>query len=120
MKTVLITGCSSGYGLETARRFHAEGWNVIATMRSPRRDILPPAQRLRLLALDVTDPDSISAAIAESGPIDALVNNAGVGVVGAFEATPMCHIRKIFDTNVVAALGELLDRLGAPGQGGIR
>ena len=41
MKTVLITGCSSGYGLETARHFHAQGWNVIATMRTPREDILP-------------------------------------------------------------------------------
>jgi NAD(P)-dependent dehydrogenase (short-subunit alcohol dehydrogenase family) len=37
MKTVLITGCSSGYGLETARYFHAQGWNVIATMRTPRK-----------------------------------------------------------------------------------
>ncbi len=99
MKTVLITGCSSGYGLETARRFHAEGWNVIATMRTPRRDILPKSERLRVLSLDVTDPESISAAIEDSGPIDALVNNAGIGVVGAFEATPMSHIRKVFDTN---------------------
>ena len=41
MKTVLITGCSSGYGLETARRFHAEGWNVVATMRTPREGVLP-------------------------------------------------------------------------------
>ena len=41
MKTVLITGCSSGYGLETARHFHAQGWNVIATMRTPRQDLLP-------------------------------------------------------------------------------
>ena len=39
MKTVLITGCSSGYGLETARHFHAEGWNVIATMRTPRENV---------------------------------------------------------------------------------
>ena len=62
MKTVLITGCSSGYGLETARRFHAEGWNVIATMRTPRRDILPKSGRLRVLSLDVTDPESISSA----------------------------------------------------------
>ncbi|MFK3966791.1 SDR family oxidoreductase [Ensifer adhaerens] len=104
MKTVLITGCSSGYGLETARRFHAEGWSVIATMRSPRHDILPNSKRLRLLALDVTDPDSVSAAIAESGPIDALVNNAGIGVVGAFEATPMSHIRKVFDTNTFGVM----------------
>ncbi len=41
MKTVLITGCSSGYGLQTARHFHAQGWNVVATMRTPREDVLP-------------------------------------------------------------------------------
>ena len=41
MKTVLITGCSSGYGLETARHFHAQGWNVVATMRTPRGDSCP-------------------------------------------------------------------------------
>jgi len=40
-KTALITGCSSGYGLETARHFHAQGWNVVATMRTPRDGILP-------------------------------------------------------------------------------
>ena len=56
MKTVLITGCSSGYGLETARHFHAQGWNVIATMRTPREDILPRSERLRVLPLDVTKP----------------------------------------------------------------
>jgi NAD(P)-dependent dehydrogenase (short-subunit alcohol dehydrogenase family) len=48
MKTVLITGCSSGYGLETARHFHAQGWNVIATMRTPRQDRLPRSERLRV------------------------------------------------------------------------
>ena len=104
MNTVLITGCSSGYGLETARRFHAEGWNVIATMRRPQRDILPNSGRLRVLALDVTDRDSIAAAIEEAGPIDVLVNNAGIGVVGAFEATPMSHIRKVFDTNTFGVM----------------
>ncbi len=104
MNTVLITGCSSGYGLETARRFHAEGWNVIATMRRPQRDILPNSDRLRVLALDVTDRDSIAAAIEEAGPIDVLVNNAGIGVVGAFEATPMSHIREVFDTNTFGVM----------------
>jgi len=49
MKTVLITGCSSGYGLETARHFHAQGWNVVATMRTPREDVLPRSERLRML-----------------------------------------------------------------------
>src|SRR5215471_1750639 len=80
MKTVLITGCSSGYGLETARHFHAQGWNVVATMRTPREDVLPRSERLRLLALDVTNADSIAAALRSAGPIDVLVNNAGIGL----------------------------------------
>ena len=104
MKTVMITGCSSGYGLETARHFHAQGWNVIATMRTPSEDILPRSERLRVIALDVTDPQSIAAALEASGPIDVLVNNAGIGVVGAFEATPMSHIRKVFDTNTFGVM----------------
>jgi NAD(P)-dependent dehydrogenase (short-subunit alcohol dehydrogenase family) len=104
MKTVLITGCSSGYGLEIARHFHGQGWGVIATMRTPREDILPRSERLRILPLDVTSPDSIAAAIAASGPIDALVNNAGIGVVGAFEATPMVHVRKVFETNTFGVM----------------
>lgn len=104
MKTVLITGCSSGYGLETARHFHAKGWNVIATMRSPREDVLPRSERMRILPLDVTRPESIAAVIEAGGPIDALVNNAGIGVVGAFEATPMDHVRKIFETNTFGVM----------------
>jgi NAD(P)-dependent dehydrogenase (short-subunit alcohol dehydrogenase family) len=104
MKTVLITGCSSGYGLETARYFHAQGWNVIATMRTPRDGVLPKSERLRVLPLDVTKPGSIAAAIAESGPLDALVNNAGIGVVGAFEATPMATVREIFETNTFGVM----------------
>ena len=103
MKTVLITGCSSGYGLETARHFHAQGWTVIATMRTPRDGLLP-ADRTRLLPLDVTSADSIAAAIQAAGPIDVLANNAGIGVVGAFEATPMDHIRKVFDTNTFGVM----------------
>jgi len=103
-KTVLITGCSSGYGLETARYFHAQGWNVIATMRTPREDLLPPSERLRVLALDVTKPESIAAAIEASGPIDVLVNNAGIGVVGIFEATPMATVREVFETNTFGVM----------------
>jgi NAD(P)-dependent dehydrogenase (short-subunit alcohol dehydrogenase family) len=104
MKTVLITGCSSGYGLETARHFHAQGWNVIATMRKPRVDLLPRSERMRVLALDVTREESITAALHAVGPIDVLVNNAGIGVVGAFEATPMSHVRKVFDTNTFGVM----------------
>lgn len=104
MKTVLITGCSSGYGLETARHFLAREWNVIATMRTPREDVLPNVSSLRILQLDVTDQDSIANVVKTAGPIDVLVNNAGIGVVGAFEATPMSHIRKVFETNTFGVM----------------
>lgn len=104
MKTVLITGCSSGYGLETARHFHSRGWRVIATMRKPQADILPTSERLRILPLDVADAVSIAAAIEAAGPIDALVNNAGVGVVGAFEATPMAQVRRVFEANTFGTM----------------
>ncbi|BBP78039.1 hypothetical protein PHLH7_41430 [Pseudomonas sp. Ost2] len=104
MKTVLITGCSSGYGLETARYFHAQGWNVIATMRTPREDLLPVSERLRVLALDVTQPESIAAVLEESGPLDVLVNNAGIGLFGAFEVTPMATTREVFETNTFGVM----------------
>ncbi|MFC7705214.1 SDR family oxidoreductase [Plastorhodobacter daqingensis] len=104
MKTILITGSSSGYGLETARHFLSNGWSVVATMRRPDAGLLPRSEHLRLLALDVTDPSSIAAAVAEAGPVDVLVNNAGIGVVGAFEATPMAHVRKVFETNTFGVM----------------
>lgn len=104
MKTILITGCSSGYGLETARHFHAKGWNVVATMRTPRAGLLPQSARLRVLPLDVTRPESIARTLEAAGPIDVLVNNAGVGLFGAFEATPMETVRDIFDTNTFGTM----------------
>ena len=104
MTTVLITGCSSGYGLATARKFLDEGWNVVATMRTPRPDVLPASDRLTLLALDVTDPESIANAVKASGPVDVLVNNAGIGGIGVFEATPMGTTRELFDTNTFGVM----------------
>lgn len=104
MKTVLITGCSSGYGLETARHFHSQGWNVIATMRTPRKDVLPRAPRLNVLPLDVTKPESIASVLDASGSIDVLVNNAGIGLLGAFEATPMATAREVFETNTFGVM----------------
>jgi NAD(P)-dependent dehydrogenase (short-subunit alcohol dehydrogenase family) len=99
MKTVLITGCSSGFGLATATHFLEQGWQVIATMRTPQADLLPASEQLRVLPLDVTDAQSIRTLVEAAGPIDVLVNNAGIGVLGAFEATPMQTVRDIFDTN---------------------
>lgn len=104
MKTVLITGCSSGYGLETARYFLAQGWKVIATMRTPREELFPATDKLRVIPLDVTDPESIANALEAAGPIDVLVNNAGIGLFGAFEATPMSTVREIFETNTFGVM----------------
>jgi NAD(P)-dependent dehydrogenase (short-subunit alcohol dehydrogenase family) len=103
-KTVLITGCSSGYGLETARYFFEQGWQVVATMRTPHEGVLPRSERLRIVALDVTKPESIASALAASGPIDVLVNNAGIGLFGAFEATPMATVREVFETNTFGVM----------------
>lgn len=120
MNTVLITGASSGYGLETARHFHARGWRVVATMRKPQPDILPASERVTVLPLDVTDAASIAACVVHAGPIDVLVNNAGVGLGGIFEATPLAQIRRIFETNtfgVMAMIQAVLPRFRARGSG---
>ncbi|MET0402780.1 MAG: SDR family oxidoreductase [Cystobacter sp.] len=99
MKTILITGCSSGFGLDTARYFLERGWKVIATMRTPREDVLPRSEHLRVLPLDVTDPRSIRETVEAAGPIDVLVNNAGVGLLSIFEGTSMEAIRALFEAN---------------------
>ena len=104
MKTVLITGCSSGFGLEIARYFLDRGWRVVATMRTPREDILPRSENLRILPLDVTDPASIRRAIEDAGSIDVLVNNAGIGWLNALEGTPMDTVRHIFETNTFGTM----------------
>ena len=120
MNTVLITGCSSGDALETARHFHARGWTEISTMRTPRAGLLPASERIRPLPLDVTSPESIAAALAASGPIDVLVNNAGIGMFGAFEATPMASAREVFETNtfgVMAMTRAVLPQFRARGSG---
>lgn len=104
MKSILITGCSSGFGLETAKYFLSRGWRVIATMRTPNKDIIPPAPNLQLLKLDVTDQASIAHAIATAGEVDVLVNNAGIGWLNALEGTPIDTARRIFETNTFGTL----------------
>ncbi|CAD6560209.1 hypothetical protein LMG27952_07071 [Paraburkholderia hiiakae] len=104
MQTVLITGCSSGFGLEIARYFLARDWQVVATMRSLRADILPPSERLRVLALDVTNPESIRKAIELTGPIDVLVNNAGFGAASPAELVPLATVRELFETNTFGTI----------------
>lgn len=104
-KVILITGASSGIGNETAKLFQAKSWKVAATMRSPEKaEDLRNIVDIECLRLDVTDIDSIKAAIAETlekfGRIDAVVNNAGYGLIGAFEAASPEQIEKQFQTNV--------------------
>ena len=69
-----------------------------------REDVLPRSDRLRVLALDVTKAESVAAALQTSGPIDVLVNNAGIGLFGAFEATPMATVREVFETNTFGVM----------------
>lgn len=104
MKTVFITGCSTGFGLETARYFLDRDWKVIATMRTPNEDVLPRSAHLRVLSLDVTREDSIRQAVEAAGPIDVLVNNAGIGVLNALEGTSMAIAREVFETNTIGTM----------------
>jgi len=105
MKTIMITGCSSGFGLETARCFLDRDWQVVATMRTPREHVmLPRCARLRLLQLDVTDAQSIDRAVAAAGSIDVLVNNAGFGAPSPFELTSMATVRELFETNTFGTI----------------
>jgi short-subunit dehydrogenase len=104
-KTILITGSSSGIGKETVKLFQTKNWKVAATMRSPEKAAdLQRIADVECVQLDVTDNDSIKAAIKETldkfGRIDAVVNNAGYGLVGAFEAATPEQIERQFQTNV--------------------
>jgi short-subunit dehydrogenase len=104
MNTILITGSSSGFGLETARLFLERDWSVIATMREPRDDLLPKSDRLRILPLDVTDASSIASVVDAAGPIDVLVNNAGGGLMGALEGTTIESTRELFELNTFGTM----------------
>jgi NAD(P)-dependent dehydrogenase (short-subunit alcohol dehydrogenase family) len=110
MATILITGCSSGFGLLTALQFARRGHRVVATMRNPSRDVtLSGAVRderlpVTVLPLDVCDPGQVTATVAraeaEHGPLDVLVNNAGVELRASIEDADEADIRRQFETNV--------------------
>jgi NAD(P)-dependent dehydrogenase (short-subunit alcohol dehydrogenase family) len=110
MPSVLITGCSSGFGLEAAISLAERGWRVFATMRNlDKRDRLDGRAKdagvnLDVLQLDVTDAASIERAVSAVGPLGALVNNAGVSSGGAFEDVPEEEFRRIFETNFFGVL----------------
>jgi NAD(P)-dependent dehydrogenase (short-subunit alcohol dehydrogenase family) len=130
MDPVLVTGSSTGLGLETALHLAERGFLVYATTRDldSRSAIADQAARrgvtLRVLELDVTDPDGIEAAVdtivAESGGVFGLVNNAGIGLRGCFEDLSEAEIRRVFEVNVfgtMAVTRRVLPLMRAAGRG---
>jgi NAD(P)-dependent dehydrogenase (short-subunit alcohol dehydrogenase family) len=116
MRTVLITGTSSGFGLVTTVELAKRGWNVVATMRDlSKRGVLDRAleaaglsNKVKVDQLDVTDPQSIDRAIASldlpKQPLDAVVHNAGVAVGGVFEDLDDASIRRVMEVNYFGVL----------------
>ena len=109
MKTVFLTGASSGIGKAAARLFAAEGWQVAASMRHPERETeLGELPNVRLFRCDVTDFASIEQAVTDAisafGRIDALVNNAGYDAVGPLEGASEGQIRSQIETNLVGTI----------------
>jgi NAD(P)-dependent dehydrogenase (short-subunit alcohol dehydrogenase family) len=103
-KAVLITGCSSGIGRATALRLVGSGWTVYASARRPQTIADLEQAGCRTLALDVTDEDSMRAAVdaveQAEGAVGVLVNNAGYSQSGAIETVPLEAVRRQFETNV--------------------
>jgi len=103
-KAVLITGCSSGIGHATALRLAGSGWKVYASARRPETLGELADAGCQTLALDVTDEDSMRAAVAQveqaEGAVGVLINNAGYSQSGAIETVPIDAVRRQFETNV--------------------
>jgi len=109
MKTVFITGASTGIGRETAKLFQKNGWQVIATMRRPQQEKeLNQLENTMVTYCDVTDKASIEEAVRQGverfGGIDALVNNAGYYTVGVLEAATEEQIKRQLDTNLLGLI----------------
>jgi NAD(P)-dependent dehydrogenase (short-subunit alcohol dehydrogenase family) len=105
MKTVFITGTSSGIGREAVKYFSIHGWQVIATLRNPDKEKeLGLFPNVHLLKMDVNKPEEVNeaicSAVTEFGKIDVLVNNAGYTTLGVFEAATEEQIFNQFNTNV--------------------
>jgi len=104
-KVVLITGASSGIGQAIAQHLHTEGMIVYGTSRRPKNT---RENGIHMVALEVTDVESIRAAVTtiinEQGRLDVLVNNAGMGITGPIEETPTDEIRNVFETNFFGAI----------------
>jgi NAD(P)-dependent dehydrogenase (short-subunit alcohol dehydrogenase family) len=107
-KAIFITGSSSGLGRATAKLFATKGWNVIASMRDPKKEKeLGSISGVNLMALDVTDPREIERAaeqVVASGGIDVVFNNAGYGLAGPLEGLTDEQILRMVNTNMLGAI----------------
>jgi len=110
----LVTGCSSGLGLATARTLASHGYDVCAVVRAPEKALeLQGVPGVRIVAGDVRDRAAMQRIVDREGVVDVLVNNAGVGSFGAVEATTDAELELVFDTNLLAAIS--LARMVLPG-----
>lgn len=98
----MVTGTSTGIGLEIARHFAREGYRVFAAARRP--EVVEKHANFVPVKLDVDNDESVRACIASVGPVDVLVNNAGIGMAGTVEMVPMEKIRAMFETNFFGAV----------------
>ena len=107
-RVVLVTGASTGIGRLCAERLAASGWRVFGAARSAGAIESAPGSNLDWLPMDVTDDVSVQTAIdtilAQTGRIDAIVNNAGFSMRGSVEDVPMEEARAVFETNFFGAL----------------
>ena len=106
-KTIFITGASSGIGKATALLFAEKGWNVVATMRNPENAKDLASENITLLPLDVTDVEQINQSVGKAlqiSDIDIVLNNAGYGLAGSFEASTDAQLSNIINTNLLGVL----------------
>jgi NAD(P)-dependent dehydrogenase (short-subunit alcohol dehydrogenase family) len=107
-QTILITGASSGIGRAAMDLFHERGWNVVGTVRDPARTEGLAREGLSLVAMELTDRDSIyagmAAALASFGGVDVLVNNAGFDIFSFFEEATDALLRELIETNLIGPI----------------
>ena len=108
MKTIFITGASSGIGRETTKFFASQGWQVVATMRNLKKaGELETLPNVAIMPLDVTNPEQIRETCQKAlatYDVDVLLNNAGYGIMAPFERIPEAVIRKLFETDVFGTM----------------
>lgn len=125
MKRVMITGCSSGIGLDMARAMQARGWAVVATCRREEDIAARQAEGMESFALDLADDASVAEGAARAlagGPVHGLVNNAAFALPGAVEDLPRGGLRAIFEANLFGThdlTTRLIPAMRAQGEGRI-